>query len=356
MDERASLLNQLRIDRGAEPPVDAGRRLLPRLGIGLVLALLLGLAGWWILARPSEAPSSGEALPSESRSVIAVPSVSEPASSGQSSSPASFPAGDAALDASGYVVARRQATVSAKITGRVAEVLIEEGQKVSAGDIIARLDDSMTRAALEQARAQLAQALASLEAARIALADARPIYERNVKQHAAGVISTQAFEDARAAYHAVEADLAVKERAVDVARANLAIAERNQEDTIVRAPFDGIVTVKAAQPGEIVSPVSAGGGFTRTGICTIVDMSSLEVEVDVSENFINRVQPGQPAVIRLNAYPDWEIPAEVIAVVPTADRARATVKVRVGFKERDGRILPEMGARVTFRKVPDSKD
>ena len=133
-----------------------------------------------------------------------------------------------------------------------------------------------------------------------------------------------------------------------MARAGLGLAQRAQEDTIVRAPFAGVVTVKAAQPGEIVSPISAGGGFTRTGIGTIVDMASLEVEVDVSENFINRVRPGQRATIRLNAYPDWEIPAEVIAVIPTADRAKATVKVRVGFKQRDARVLPEMGARVAF--------
>jgi multidrug resistance efflux pump len=137
-------------------------------------------------------------------------------------------------------------------------------------------------------------------------------------------------------------------RAVEVAKATLALAERDQEDTIVRAPFSGVVTVKAAQAGEIVSPQSAGGGFTRTGIGTIVDMDSLEVEVDVSENFINRVRPNQPATIRLNAYPDWEIPAAVIAVIPTADRSKATVKVRVGFQQKDARVLPEMGARVSF--------
>ena len=142
-------------------------------------------------------------------------------------------------------------------------------------------------------------------------------------------------------------------RAVEVAEARLALAERNLDDTVVRAPFAGIVTVKAAQEGEMVSPVSAGGGFTRTGIGTIVDMASLEVEVDVSENFINRVAAQQPATVTLNAYPDWSIPARVIAIIPTADRAKATVKVRVGFDVGDPRILPEMGARVAFL---DSKD
>ena len=162
------------------------------------------------------------------------------------------------------------------------------------------------------------------------------------------MISAQDFDNARAAFNAAESDYAVKQKAAEVARAGLGLAQRAQEDTIVRAPFAGVVTVKAAQPGEIVSPISAGGGFTRTGIGTIVDMASLEVEVDVNENFINRVRPGQRATIRLNAYPDWEIPAEVIAVIPTADRAKATVKVRVGFKQRDARVLPEMGARVAF--------
>jgi RND family efflux transporter MFP subunit len=135
---------------------------------------------------------------------------------------------------------------------------------------------------------------------------------------------------------------------VALAKAGVEVAQRNLDDTIVRAPFSGVVTVKAAQAGEIVSPSSAGGGFTRTGIGTIVDMDSLEVEVDVSENFINRVRPTQPASVKLNAYPDWDIPAQVIAVIPTADRSKATVKVRVGFKERDARILPDMGARVSF--------
>ena len=216
------------------------------------------------------------------------------------------------------------------------------------GEIIARLDDTNSRAALEKAEAQLAQAEASREAAKVAFDDARRIYTRNAQQHQAGVISAQDFDNARAAFNIAQSEYAVRRKAVDVARAGLAVAQRAQEDTIVRAPFGGVVTVKAAQPGEIVSPISAGGGFTRTGIGTIVDMASLEVEVDVNENFINRVRPGQQATIRLNAYPDWEIPAEVIAVIPTADRAKATVKVRVGFKQRDERVLPEMGARVSF--------
>ena len=257
-------------------------------------------------------------------------------------------AGKAALDTSGYVVARRQATVSSKATGRVAEVLIEEGQRVEKDQVIARLDSSGTAAALAEAQARLEQAQADLEAARVAADDAYPLYRRNERQHAAGLISSQAFDSARATYNAAIASQAVKQKAVAVSRAELGLARQNHEDMVIRAPFAGIVTVKAAQPGEIVSPLSASSGFARTGIGTIVDMESLEAEVDVSESFIARVRLGQAAIVRLNAYPDWEIPAETVAVIPTADRSKATVKVRVGFRQKDPRILPDMGVKVTF--------
>jgi len=252
------------------------------------------------------------------------------------------------LDASGYVVARRQATVSAKITGKVVTVAIEEGQHVERDQVIARLDDSNARATVTQVRAQLEQSKANFVAAEVAFANAEPTFRRNEQQLARAVISAQAFDTAKANYDAVRTSLEVAARAVEVTEANLALAERNLDDTVVRAPFAGIVTVKAAQEGEMVSPISAGGGFTRTGIGTIVDMSSLEVEVDVSESFINRVEPEQPVTVKLNAYPDWSIPARVIAIIPTADRAKATVKVRVALDAGDPRILPEMGARVAF--------
>ena len=252
------------------------------------------------------------------------------------------------LDASGYVVARRQATVSAKITGKVVSVAIEEGQHVERDQVIARLDDSNARATVGQARAQLEQSKANLVAAEVAFANAEPTFRRNEQQLARAVISAQAFDTAKTNYDAVRTSLDVAVRAVEVMEANLALAERSLDDTVVRAPFAGIVTVKAAQEGEMVSPISAGGGFTRTGIGTIVDMGSLEVEVDVSESFINRVEPEQPVTVKLNAYPDWSIPARVIAIIPTADRAKATVKVRVALDADDPRILPEMGARVAF--------
>ncbi|HEV3104874.1 MAG TPA: efflux RND transporter periplasmic adaptor subunit, partial [Trinickia sp.] len=260
--------------------------------------------------------------------------------------------GASILDASGYVVARRQATVSAKITGKLEQLFIEEGQHVKQDDVVAKLDDTNTAAALLEAKAAVVQAEGQLAQVKAAAEDITPIYLRDQKLAAAGVISAAALEASKANYDAKKTDLAVSAGNLAVRRAALEVAQRAEDDTIVHAPFTGVVTSKNAQPGEIVSPLSAGGGFTRTGICTLVDMDSLEVEVDVSENFISRVHPDGPATLRLNAYPDWQIPAYVIAVVPTADRGKATVKVRVGFKSRDPRILPEMGARVSFLSGP----
>ena len=323
--DKASLLNQLRIDRSTEPQTAASR---PALWAGITLALLLLIGAIVWAMRPSGIP-------------ITVAVAREAAGT-------ATPGGASTLDASGYVVARRQATVSSKITGKVTEVLIEEGQHVDKNQIIARLDDSNYRAAYNEAQAQLDQAQANVHAAQVALDNATPIFLRNKKQIEQGVISAQSFDTAKASFDATQAALLVARRTEEVAQAALAEARQNLADTVIRAPYAGVVTVRAAQAGEIISPMSAGGGFTRTGIGTIVDMNSLELEVDVSENFINRVQPGQPANVKLNAYPDWNIPAEVIAVIPTADRAKATVKVRIGLKVKDPRILPEMGARVSF--------
>jgi RND family efflux transporter MFP subunit len=316
----------LRIDR-VEEPEPAGKPAILWIGIAVGVAII-AFATYWLAFRETGIP-------------IKVATAREIAG-------ATAARGASTLDASGYVVARRQATVSAKITGKVMQVLIEEGQRVEKNEIIARLDDSNYRTAFEQTQAQLGQAQANVHAAQVAFDNAGPTFERNKKQIAQGVISAQTYDTAKAAYDAAETALLVAKRAEEVARAAVSYAQQNLTDTVIRAPYAGVVTVRAAQAGEIVSPMSAGGGFTRTGIGTIVDMDSLEVEVDVSENFINRVKPGQPASVKLNAYPDWEIPAAVIAVIPTADRAKATVKVRIGFKEKDPRILPEMGARVSF--------
>ena len=322
--DQASLIEQLRIERSG--PVARSR------------------AGvfWWAAAAIVVASVGAGAYVLVPRGVPIRVALAEAA-------PADSPVGAASiLDASGYVVARRQATVSAKITGKVVSVAIEEGQHVERDEIIARLDDSNARATVAQARAQLEQSRANLVAAEVAFANAEPTFRRNEQQFERSVISAQGFDTAKASYDAVRTSVEVAARAVEVTEATLALAERNLDDTVVRAPFAGIVTVKAAQEGEMVSPISAGGGFTRTGIGTIVDMDSLEVEVDVSESFINRVEPRQPATVKLNAYPDWSIPARVIAIIPTADRAKATVKVRVALDVSDARILPEMGARVAF--------
>ena len=329
MNDKSALLNQLRIDRSSAPP-PADRGWLKWLGLAMVLLLLAALAAWG-LSRPSGVP---------------VKVVTAQALKGAGGSGAS--AGASLLDASGYVVARRQATVAAKITGKVTEVLIEEGRHVKAGDVIGRLDDTNIRAAYDQATAQLRFAEASLAQVKVQLGNAERNYRRVEGLVAQHYISESDLDTARTNYENLQAQLATSQSNVKVAQQGVGLAQRNLDDTVVRAPFDGVVTTKDAQPGEMVSPISAGGGFTRTGMGTIVDMDSLEVEVDVNESFINRVHPDQPATVRLNAYTDWEIPAYVIAVIPTADRSKATVKVRVGFKTRDPRILPEMGARVAF--------
>jgi RND family efflux transporter MFP subunit len=334
-DQRSTLLEQLRIDRRETQSSTARTRVGGIAGAAAVAVVGAAAAAWLLIARPvSVASGSSPASAQEQTAQPARPAAAAPSGS--------------ILDASGYVVARRQATVSSKITGRVVAVPIEEGQRIEAGDVIARLDDTNARAQVAQAAAVLGQQRASLAAAMIAFENAEPTYARHQRQFELAFISAAAFDAAKATYDNVRTALDVAARGVAVAEASLALAERTLDDTVVRAPFAGVVTVKAAQEGEMVSPMSAGGGFTRTGLGTIVDMDSLEIEVDVSENFINRVYAEQPAVITLNAYPDQQMPGRVIAIIPTADRAKATVKVRVGLEHRDARILPEMGARVAF--------
>jgi RND family efflux transporter MFP subunit len=328
MNDKSALLNQLRIDRNAAPP-PPDRGWLKWLGLA-VLALLLGGIAWLWLGRDSGVP-------------VRAAAAQEIRAAGAGSA-----AGGSLLDASGYVVARRAATVAAKITGKVTEVMIEEGQHVKQGQVLATLDQTNTRASFEQAVAQQHYAQTALAAVKVQLGNAERNYKRDQGLVAQHFISEAELDNARTSFENLSAQLATAKSNVEVADRGVAVAQRALDDTVVRAPFDGVVTTKDAQPGEMVSPISAGGGFTRTGIGTIVDMDSLEVEVDVNESFINRVHPEQPCTVRLNAYTDWEIPAYVIAVIPTADRSKATVKVRVGFKAKDPRILPEMGTRVAF--------
>lgn len=335
MEGKEELLNELVIDRERQDAPPPSR--WPLVAAAVVSAVIAsGATWWWHRARASTVATA--AAPTETRSIAAEAAVGTARQAPLSASQ---------LDASGYVVARRKATVSAPLGGRVLEVLISEGMHVNAGDVLARLDDGPNRLQLAQAQAQLASAQAQLHAAQIALDNAAPIYQRMQRQSAAGFLSAQDLDAARTTHDNAKSNFDVQREVVNVAQSQVKIAERNLSDTVIRAPFAGIVTEKNAQPGEIISPGAAGGSI-RTGIGTIVDMDSLEVEIDVSENFIKRVHAQQPVTITLNAYPEWNIPGKVIALIPTADRAKATVKVRVGFSERDDRILPDMGARVAF--------
>ena len=324
MDKKA-LLNELKIDRGGDAP--RARRPVKWFAALAVLAGV-GFVGW----------SFGVPL-------FASPAVEVRTATARAT--AAAPAGDSVLDATGYVVARRQATVSSKTTGKVLEVLVEEGMTVREGQTLAVLDDAIPRAQLALAEAQLGASTASLEEIRVNIRQAELDLER-IDDLAERKFASLADRDRTVlALEGLRARLARAERDVEVAERSLVVQRRLLQNFEIRAPFGGVVIAKAAQPGEMISPVSAGGGFTRTGICTIVDMDSLEVEVDVNEAYINRVYPGQPVTVRLNAY-DEDIPAEVIATIPAADRNKATVRVRIGFARRNARVLPDMGVKVAF--------
>jgi len=254
----------------------------------------------------------------------------------------------AVLNASGYVVARRRATVSSKVTGKVLDVLLEEGHPVREGQILAHLDDSQPRASLALAEAQLAAAQKGMAEDQAKLSQAKLTLQRREALLKEKVVGQAEVDDARSNVESTEARIAFSQQQIGVSQRQVDLQKTMLADMVVRAPFSGIVISKDAQPGEMISPVSAGGGFTRTGIGTIVDMSSLEVEVDVNETYINRVQANQKVVATLDAYQDWQIPSHVITTIPSADRQKATVKVRIGFDKLDPRILPDMGVKVAF--------
>jgi HlyD family secretion protein len=254
------------------------------------------------------------------------------------------------LNASGYVVARRRATVSSKVTGKVMDVLIEEGHPVKAGQIVAHLDDSQARATLNLAEAQLAASKKSMAEDEAKLAQEELTLRRRQSLLKDNVVGQAEVDDAQSQVDSTRARIEYSRQQIAVAERSVELQKTNLDDMVVRAPFNGVVISKDAQPGEMISPVSAGGGFTRTGIGTIVDMSSLEIEVDVNETYINRVTPNQKVESVLDAYPDWRIPSHVITTIPSADRQKATVKVRIGFDGLDPRILPDMGVKVSFLK------
>jgi len=254
----------------------------------------------------------------------------------------------AILNASGYVVARRRATVSSKFTGKVMDVLIEEGHPVKAGQVVAHLDDTQARAALALAEAQLAASKKGMAEDQAKLAQAELSLQRRKALLKEQVVGQAEVDDSQSLVDSTKARIEYSRQQIDVAEREVEMQKTNLNDTVIRAPFAGMVISKDAQPGEMISPVSAGGGFTRTGIGTIVDMASLEIEVDVNETYINRVKDGQKVDAALDAYPDWQIPAHVITTIPSADRQKATVKVRIGFDKLDPRILPDMGVKVSF--------
>ena len=305
MSEKEDLLNNLKIDRSEEPSSSEGAKNKFTL---LAAAVVIVVAFFWFFNQEEEIT---EVTTFTVKSLI------------NSDSPSA-----SILDASGYVVPRTRATVSSKITGKVMEVFIEEGMYVKKGQILAQLDDSSAVAELNYSISQLDEA--------------RRVFERTKELTQDQLASQAALDAAEATLKGLEALTEVRQQLV--------------RDMKIIAPFSGVVVYKAAQPGEMISPVSAGGGFTKTGICTIVDMDSLEIEVDVNESFINRVKAGQPVVANLNAYPKWDIPAEVIAIVPTADRNKATVRVRIGLLEKDERVLPDMGTRVSFLEKIEKKE
>ncbi len=320
MNTASDQLNQLRIER--KPGARKRKRKLWPWIVGVMVLLIVAIIGW-----SSTRPAEVQAVTPRD---------------------AADPANASLLDASGFIVARRIATVSSKSTGRVREVLIEEGQRVEQGQVLATLDPIDADAQRALASAQLSASQSQIAQVEAQLVEAEASVRRFSTLVKDKLVSRQQYDQAIAQRDALRASLVSTQRGAEVADRQLDVASIGVDNTIVRAPFAGVITAKAAQPGEIVSPISAGGGFTRTGIGTIVDMDSLEIEVDVNEAYIGRVQPGMPVEAVLNAYPDWRIPAEVIAIIPAADRSKATVKVRIALKLRDARIVPDMGVRVSF--------
>jgi RND family efflux transporter MFP subunit len=324
-------LASLRIDRAARD----GRRPGWWFWASLVILVAVGAsAGSWYLAGPAV------------KTVTVAVAVERQPSRG----------GETVLNASGYVTARRRATVSSKITGKVVEVNVEEGMRVREGQVLARLDDSIARAGLELAQAQLQATRQAVRESEVRLDEAQLTLSRRRQLLADGVIGQADLDAAQAEVDSLRARIAAQREQTVVGEREVALARTQLDDTVIRAPFGGVAISKDAQPGEMVSPVSAGGGFTRTGISTIVDMSSLEIEVDVNESYINRVEEGQAITATLDAYPDWRIPGRVITTVPTADRQKATVLVRIAFDALDPRILPDMGVKVAFLQDVDGSD
>ena len=314
-------LDGLRIER----PADTGRR--PWRWLVVPVLLLAAGGGWWWWAGPSGMAAVRTAVARET---------------------AAAPADTAVLNASGYVTARRRATVSSKVTGKLIAVRVEEGMAVRRGQVLARLDDSTVRSQLALAEARLGAARRAITEQEVRLREAQLALARTRRLVEEGVVGAADLDTDTAEVDSLAARIALSQEQVVVAEREIDVYRTQLDDMVIRAPFDGVAISKDAEEGEMISPVSAGGGFTRTGVSTLVDMASLEIEVDVNESYINRVRDGQRVVANLDAYPDWDIPGAVITTVPAADRQRATVLVRIAFDELDPRILPDMGVSVAF--------
>ncbi|MBN1378184.1 MAG: efflux RND transporter periplasmic adaptor subunit [Gammaproteobacteria bacterium] len=330
MTNKSDLLKQLKIDKDqpiARPDIKKVW-LVSAIGGSLLLIILI----WAMLG--------GERVFSVATSMARIESVGDNG-------------GQIALQATGYVTARLQATVSSKVMGKVDKLLVEEGDHVEADQILATLDDSNTRQDYLLTESQLLGAKAQVNETRALLQESELAVKRKRELFARQLISRSELDNAEASYHSLQARLQSRQAEVQMAENQIQVQKQRLEDLVIRAPFAGVVVAKNAQPGEMISPLSSGG-YTRTGICSIVDMSSLEIEVDVNEAYIDRVQPGQAVQAALDAYPDWRIPAKVAAIIPTADRQKATVKVRIAFDELDPRILPDMGIKVAFMEYRES--
>ncbi|HSP33161.1 MAG TPA: efflux RND transporter periplasmic adaptor subunit [Thermoanaerobaculia bacterium] len=318
--DKASL-DSLRIDRGADAAATAKPWWIAVTAAAVVVIALVV----WFLTRPSDASVRvvpARTIKGETKATV--------------------------LNATGYVTARRAATISSKFTGRVIDVYVDEGLEVKPGQILARLDDSIPRRAMQLAQAQATAAASAINETKVRMEQARIDMQRAASLQTQQIQSKADYDHAKAEFDALQARLAAQHDQLAVAQRQVQLSAQDVEDAVIHAPFGGIVVSKNAQQGEMISPISAGGGFTRTGICTIVDMNSLEIEVDVNEAYIHRVVPNQKVEAVLDAYPDWRIPAHVITVIPTADRQKATVKVRIAFDVKDPRILPDMGVKVAF--------
>ena len=347
---KSDLLNKLTIDRDKIAPpaqIPVGRLI----SLAIISAILGGLLTHFIFGRSENPlPAINSSTLIKSTPISAENNTDDKAlnpSNSASTANSAESTTNAILNASGYITARRMATVSAQVMGLIMEVNVEEGMSVSEGQILARLDDTIALVSLEQSKAQLVSTTAQLQSAQATVEEAERQYQRVMTNSYSSNADKSLAQTNR---ETTRADLKVVQANISVAKIEVKRQQELVADHTIRAPFSGVVTMKNAQPGEIVAPSSAGGGFTRTGICTIVDMDSLEIEVDVNESFIGRVKSDQKVLAQLDAYPDWTIPASVIAIIPTADRGKATVTVRIKIEINDERILPEMGVKVAFLK------